>query len=285
LIVSEHQNVQVEDDVPVAQPDDPQVLADQYRTQLEAERSARMAETQRRQQAEAKVETFGQEADAANANAVTVGTTALEQRVVQMKREYATALREGEYEKATDLQYEMTVVAQDLSALRREQTSIETKRQQQLQPKPEPARNTEWQPLNNAQAESHMANSTPQTAAWLRRHPEYYTDRGFQAQVSAAHSLAVAKGHKPDTSDYFRFVEDSVGVSPKETAPTSRQPAPVQAGSVRRVDDYGSRAPSADNMPAEARRFAEAIGADPISYWKEHQSLVRAGTIKNQFGG
>lgn len=60
--------------------------------------------------------------------------------------------------------------------------------------------------------EAYAQNRAPQTAAWIRSHPDYVTNQLKQHKLQAAHSLALAEGIEPDTPEYFESVETFLGM-------------------------------------------------------------------------
>lgn len=64
----------------------------------------------------------------------------------------------------------------------------------------------------------------PQTAEWIRKHPEYAEDETKRAKLHSAHYAAVADGLEPDTPKYLRAVEQKLGIKgPVEVSLTRRE--------------------------------------------------------------
>lgn len=55
---------------------------------------------------------------------------------------------------------------------------------------------------------------TPRSAAWVRAHPEFARDQDKYASMVAAHNLAVARGIRADSDEYFRYVEKTLEITP-----------------------------------------------------------------------
>ena len=100
-----------------------------------------------------------------------------------------------------------------------------------------------WVGAGAQEQEAFLNTRSPQTAAWLRMHPEYFGDRKFNAKVRAADTEWDADGKPRDTPEYFDFIERRAGLAqdpaqrPNGDAPAGdrRQPAvdpaqPAQAG-------------------------------------------------------
>lgn len=66
--------------------------------------------------------------------------------------------------------------------------------------------------------EAFIASRTPLTAAWLRQHPQYFTDQRFSAKVRAADMDWEADGNAKDTPEYFAFIERRAGLTQDNSA-------------------------------------------------------------------
>jgi len=94
---------------------------------------------------------------------------------------------------------------------------------------------------------------SPQSAAWVRAHPEFARDPQKYQQMIAAHQLAKARGHKEDTEGYFKSIEKTLDVS----APATTLPA--------HADDPDPADPSADTAQAASGGRQMTPAAAPVS--------------------
>jgi hypothetical protein len=62
---------------------------------------------------------------------------------------------------------------------------------------------------------------SPQSASWVRAHPEFARDQTKYRQMIAAHELAVARGHKSDTDGYFKDIEKTLDLAVSSASATS----------------------------------------------------------------
>jgi hypothetical protein len=60
--------------------------------------------------------------------------------------------------------------------------------------------------------EAFAAGRSSQAAAWIRSHPDYVMGGRKTAKLQAAHSDAIAEGITPDTEQYFRYVDQFLGI-------------------------------------------------------------------------
>lgn len=95
-----------------------------------------------------------------------------------------------------------------------------TKRQQQLQ---------EQQALQRQQAakvdpfEQAVQQFTPQSQQWIRAHPECLTDQNKYQSMLTAHHVAIDQGMRPDTPEYFQYIEGKLGYRRTESDPRRQQ--------------------------------------------------------------
>ena len=64
----------------------------------------------------------------------------------------------------------------------------------------------------------------PRSAEWLRSHPEVVQKIG---KLTRAHQDAVEDGYTPESDDYFRFIENRLGID-SEPQSEARRPEPSQ---------------------------------------------------------
>lgn len=168
-------------------------------SQSEAERraAASAAEAQRyRTQAEQ-----GQSAN------VTAQVAALEADRDKLKREYAQHLADGEFEKASDVQFQMSEVAAKLTQWQGAKAHLEAAKDGKGKEE-KPAAGTPEE-----QREAFINSRSAATGAWLREHPDYFTDPKLQARVTGAHNMAIGNDIKVDSQEYFEFIEKQAGLT------------------------------------------------------------------------
>jgi hypothetical protein len=70
------------------------------------------------------------------------------------------------------------------------------------------------QPVPADPVEAYAAGRSEPTKNWLREHRDWVEDPKKNARLTSAHWAAVAEGHQPDSTDYFDFVEQRIGLRP-----------------------------------------------------------------------
>lgn len=252
---------------------DPAAVAARLRAQLEkAQRRAAESDEARSQamreaqQARQQVVQVTQVAHVAQADAVTHALTAGEQRMATLKSSYAAALRDGDYDKVADLQAEMSEMGAQLAGVRAQQQRAEQQRQQALQVPPR-----QVQQQQNDPVEQFISGRTPRTAAWLREHRDIAFRNGeLSKRLQAAHMLAEDEDLKPDTDEYFSFIERNMGLEKNRQQQQSGAPPP-KAGGQRtqsaappsREASYGGSRQQSTSISADVVRRAEWMGITP----------------------
>ena len=247
-------------------------LADRTKERDEAARRAHDAE-QRRHQAETEAQRIRESAQVSDQAAVTYALSAAQQEEERLQAELTAAGEAGDFRRLGEVSAKLGRVGARIEQLQAGANAFETRRAEAL--RSEPAR-----PVTPADPiEADLAQRTPRTAAWLRDHREFYTDRKFNQRVTGAHSLAIANDLQPDTDEYFRFVEETIGLT-KPVAAQERQPAPARdapAAGVppsRNAPSMSGRAAAGDIViTAEDRKIAEWMGVNPEEYAKEKALL------------
>jgi hypothetical protein len=138
---------------------------------------------------------------------------------------------------------------------------------------------------------------SPQSADWVRAHPEFVTDPRLNRKMIAAHELAMADGLDADTPEYFAAVEATLGVAERgngraaqEAASEAsaaaakkaggRSAAPPAAPVSREAPSAGSgRKPNAVRLTREEVDMAEMMGMTPQEYAKHKIALQSEGKM------
>lgn len=193
-----------------------------------------------------------------------------------LKGQYAAALQNQDFALAADIQEAMAL--NQAKALQLDNGAQSLKERPKEQPRP-------LDPV-----EALAAQLSPRSAAWVRAHPEFATNNRLTQKMIAAHSLALADGHSPDTDGYFDSVEDTLKIA--QRAPTramqdddgdevvteatratgGRQTAPAAIPVSRDISPSGQRARTVRLTPQEVEA-AELSGLTPAEYYANKQAL------------
>jgi hypothetical protein len=121
-----------------------------------------------------------------------------------LEAKYAEAASIGDWATTAKVQREMAKNAADLSRLEAAKVNIEKA------PKPTPRASAD--PVEKYASD--LDGQWPNSARWVRAHPEFVRDNHKHQQMIAAHQLAMARGLKADTAEYFTSIEKTLDITP-----------------------------------------------------------------------
>jgi hypothetical protein len=138
--------------------------------------------------------------------------------------------------------------------------------------------------------EQFVSRLTPQSASWVRAHPEFVRDAAKNRKMLAAHEMAMADGLQADTPAYFAAIEDTLKIRAADPVvehtddPTSeaaapvRRPPPAAAPVTRAGTSNGKRANVVTLTPAEVE-IAEMMKMTPQEYAVQKSALIKEGKL------
>lgn len=255
-----------------------------FKAQLaETKRRAEEAETARRR-AEADAHTaraeaagLRSEADASRLETITTAHDATVAEIATAKREWKEAQEAGEYDKAADAQEKLADAVARKRELERGKADLEAAGK-----KPATRNEQHQDPV-----EDYIGQFSPRSQAWLRDHKDFVTDRKKNLLMIAADTKATASDIRPDTDEYFEFIETELGLRADDgnDGNDGEQPEPVvrqQPAPRRQAPSLAarpSRQPPAANgrqNPREVHLSAEEVEMAALS------GLTRAEYAKNK---
>jgi hypothetical protein len=117
-----------------------------------------------------------------------------------LETQYEAALTAQDFKAAAKAQREMANNAAKLAQLEAGKAALEKA------PKPTPRA-----PVDPVEAFASQLQAP--SAAWVRAHPEFVRDQHKHQQMLAAHQLAIARGHKAETPEYFASIEKTLDLA------------------------------------------------------------------------
>lgn len=202
-----------------------QETEDARRAQRNAEAS-RDAERARADEATRIAQRSGEEARTAREAAhktsldrVTSEITTYQGVIEGATADYATAMEAGDFKKAAESSRRMAEAASDLSVAKQDKRRLE-------EAASEPVRTHEGRVEAIEPAESYIRNNIvgATSQAWLRNHrdclpPQVGGDATKHSKMMQGHYAAASQGLQPGTPDYFRVIEETIGLrSPTSSA-------------------------------------------------------------------
>jgi hypothetical protein len=252
--------------------------------QLDDEKSARIAAENRARAADADAARAKNESHGTQLDLVKSAIASLTQANDALEEKYAAALAAQDYPGAAKAQREMSANEAKLNDLNRGKTAMENA------PKATPR-------VADDPVERIAQQLTPQSAAWVRSHPEYARDPAKYRKMVAAHEMAMADGFSVDTPEYFASVEDTlripsqrqeaivVDVDPTadaarpSTTRSSRQTAPPSAPVSRSGNGTGATRANVITLTAEQVEIAKMMQMTPEEYAKQVVALKKEGKL------
>ena len=256
---------------------DPNDAIEHMRRQLEEERRARAdAERIARQAAETATRAYS-EVDDANAQVVGSAITQIKTNNNILTAQYAEAMNTNDYERAAQIQAEISHNAAKLVHL--ENGLQEMKNQPRRPPVELPQPTPRGEPLDE------IINAvSPRSANWLRANRDQLRDERAIKKMFRAHEDAVDDGIEPDSDNYFRFIEQRLGLNSAQeeenvmsaaSKPTPRSVAPA-AAPVNRGSSPRNNVVRLSRAEADT---AKMLGMTEQEYAKHKLALQREGKL------
>lgn len=258
----------------------PQKAIEDIKRQLDTEKAARADAERRAQDAAQQVYHARNEVENTNLHLVTSAIDTVKRNNESLKAHYSNAMSIGDYNKAADIQQEMSSNSAKLLQLENGKSAMETR------PKAEPPRQVATDPVEDL-----AAQVTPASANWLRQNKGYLNNEKTIRKMFRAHEDAIEDGIAADTGEYFQFIEGRLGigrdtyVAPEmdamaETAKvTQRRSAPPSAPVSRSGSAPGSR-PNVVRLSNAEREMASMMGMTDMEYAKNKQALQKEGKLQ-----
>lgn len=272
-------DIEIVEEAPKEAPKEPEIKLDdaiaELKSRLEEEQKARREAEQRAREFQNVATTARSEVEETNLHLINSAIDTLKRDASILKSNYTSALASNNYEKAAEIQEQMSLNATKLMKLEDGKVELEKK------PKIEPVK-------YNDPVEEFATRLSPQSGKWIRQHPEYVTDPRLNQQMIGAHSLAMGKGIVADTPEYFQFIENVLDIStkakeePSESlqAPSGgRSTAPPPAPVSKMASTNGSSRPNVVRLSEAEREIADMMGMTYQEYAKNKLDLQKSGKL------
>jgi hypothetical protein len=262
-------------ETPVLTPD---AGLEKLKKQLEDEKTARIAaERHAAESAEAERQART-EVQTSQLDITKTAIDTMKQAQKSLRSEYATAMQAQDFEKVAEIQEAMSDNSAKLLYLENSKS--------QLEKAPKPIARAPVDPV-----ERFVSTMTPQSAAWVRAHPEYVRDQRKNDEMISAHRIAISRGRAADTPEYFKEIEkvlelgspvithadpadDPMAAAAQPSATPSRQAAPPAAPVSRSGNGTGSRSNVYRATPEEVEA-AEFSGLSIEEYIRNREAIKK----------
>lgn len=196
-----------------------------------------------------------------------------------LEGQYADAMGAQDFKAAAKLQRQMGDNSAKLIQLEAGKKALESA------PKPTPRAPVD--PL-----EQFVGQLSSVSATWVRAHPEFVRDSNKHQQMIAAHQIALARGIKADTPEYFASVEKTLDIAapavttadaaPDATADaaqaTGGRAAPAAAPVSRSNGANGGR-PHVVKLTSDEVEIANMMGMSVEDYARNKMALRKEGKL------
>lgn len=243
------------------------------KAQHEEEKRARYDAERRMREAEMMARRAQSEVEDSNLRQVNMAIETLARDEVALKTSYRDALAVGDFERAAEIQSEMSKHAVKVMQLETAKANI------QSAPK---------KPVHSDPVEAFASQLSPRSAEWVRKNPRCVTDPRLNEKMRDAHKWAINDGYIADTDDYFRYVEDILKInnqnqdleSPLSAAasPTQRRSSPA-AAPVSRESNTEKTRPNTIRLTAAEREAAEFNKMTYQEYAQYKADLIKSGRM------
>lgn len=245
---------------------------------LEEERKAREAAERRAKEAADSAAAAKNDANDSNMRLINNAIETVVRNTEILKQNYKDALASGDYDSAANYQMEMIKADNDLRQLNvgKQQYQAAMKQPQIADP-----------------VEKIAAQLTPQSAAWVRAHPEYARDPALTRRMVRAHEDAVDDGLVADTPEYFQFIETKLKIRQPEVqvkdqqesalseaaSATQRRSAPPAAPPSRTAATSAGGRSNVITLTRAERETAAALGMTDREYAQNKRELIKEGKL------
>lgn len=252
---------------------------------LEQEKADKLAAESRAKSAEARAKTAEEtvvkaknDVQDTNLHLITNAIETVKQSNEVLKANYSAAMAASDFDKAGEVQFQMSTNAAKLLQLEQGKKALEEQPKQKIQPRQQSA-----DPV-----EALATQLTPRSASWVRAHPECATNPRLYSKMLGAHNIAVSDDIKPDSDEYFEKIESLMGFTePVETGvedptelaakPTQRRVAPPAAPVTR--SGNGAGRPTIVRLTAAEREMAQMMQMTDEEYAKNKVALQKDGRM------
>lgn len=262
---------------------DPLVALKKMEKRLEKEKRKSEKSEKERQRAEQIAQQAMAEAGENRRHVMVAALNQVKMDTDRLMNEYAEAMSINNFEEAAKIQQQMS---QNAVRAAQFETEIDT------------LKRSDSQQQGGNQLDQIIKAVSPESARWLRDNREHLDNDRAIRRMFRAHEDAIDDGIKPDTDEYFEYIEKRLGIveEPQEkpqkkrvqeddaddepmsaaSKPAPRQPPPPPAP----VERYGSR-PNVVRLSRAEAETAKMLGMTEKEYAMNKLALQKEGKLPN----
>lgn len=227
-VSNEPEVVVVSDETPPTDSPDPMLALKEMEKKLEREKKKAQKLEREREQAERSAHQARQEAGESRKHVMMAALTQTRMDAERLQNEFADAMAINDYAQVAKIQSEISQNTMRMSQFEAELESM--KRQEPMQQQ------------SGSQLDQIIKAVSPESARWLKQNREHLDDDRAIRKMFRAHEDAVEDGIKPDSDEYFEYIEKRLGL-------IEEQPKPRQSNR-RQVEESDDEPTSAAAKPS-----------------------------------
>lgn len=231
----------------------------------EANRRANEAQQQaQRQQAEAVTQRNA--AEQARYDTINTALESATSRMTALESELEQAYERGDHKAAAKAQVEIARLTPRIAQLEDGKAEMDDARKNPPRQEAPPPR----APADPVEA--YASQLTPKSAAWVRAHPQFVTNRAQNYRLLAAHQEAIDSGIPAESDGYYAHIEKTLGLGGEADSPPVRQQrekpvaAPVTRGMAPNGVGHDNASGQKVTLTPEMRATARALDMTDIEY-------------------
>ena len=251
----------------------------ELQAKLEQERQARIEAQKQAREAQEQANQAQSKVDSTELHMIKNAIDQVKHNNELLKANYRDALATGDYDQAAELQEQMIVNQSKLSTLENGRKAKEEA------PKIAPVA-----PQHVDLVDQLASQVTPESAQWLRQNKDQLNNPKKLDRAMRAHADALDDGIVADTPEYFRFIENRLGINRAPTEeydnpmseaakPIARRSAPPAAPVTRSGTGTGTTRPNVVRLTSAEREMASMMQMTDQEYARHKVALQREGKL------
>lgn len=256
---------------PKEEPENVEDALKKLKKKVEQEKEARLEAERRAKELEQQAQQAFNKASESDFHLVSSAIDRLSMDQDMLKAQLRDSMAIGDFDRAAEIQAAMVSNTTNLKQLERGLEEMKNAPRQPVQPVQR----------NTVTVDDLIDKVTPRSADWLRQNKDALPDERSIRIMGRAHEDAIDMGIIPESDDYFRFVEDRLGIGNKKSndyqeydamsdaaKPTkTRQSPPAAPVSRNPVNSEGNR-PGVIKLTAAEVEAAKISGISPQEYYR-----------------
>lgn len=216
-----------------------QTLANERRLRQNAEQNAN-SERQRaeqlakqKQQSDDRARSAQETADVAHLSSIENGIASATSQMETAQKDVATYMEAGQFEKVAEAQTRLSRASAKLDRLEADKENFTAQKAARDAATETDDTGTTTTTSTAPPLEQYISQMAPPAQKWMREHPDcipasFGGDDAKNAKMLSGHYSALGQGFKANSDEYFRVIEESLGLRQAATTETEEEDEPVE---------------------------------------------------------